>query len=111
METWPSSLVIRRDGFKESPPSRQLRSSMDVGEDKVRKRSSRAVRKVTVQMLLTDSLVDTFDDFYLANDDLAFSFSHPRTNESVVARFTSDSPSYEPNETMWNVIVNLEILP
>lgn len=110
MATWPSTLVIRRDGFKEAPPSRQLRSKMDVGEDKIRRRSSRAVRPVTIQMLLSDSLLDTFDDFYLANDELSFSFTHPRTSETVTARFTDEPPSYDPNETMWNVTVKLEIL-
>jgi len=111
MTTWPSTLVIRRDAFNETPPARQLRSSMDVGPDKVRRRTTLAPRNITIQMLLTDALLDTFDDFYVANDTGIFDFVHPRTTETMTARFTDEPPTYESMDNLWNVKVTLELLP
>ena len=109
MATWPSTLVIKREGYKETPPDRVIRSNMAVGPDKIRKRSSSNVRKINLTLSLTDALLTTFDAFYLANDALAFTFPDPRTASNVQARFVS-VPAYNYEETIWNVALQLEIL-
>ena len=108
---WPTSLTITKEGFKESPPKRQLRSQMDVGPDKIRRRSSLAIRPVAIQLLLTDAQLATFDTFYDANDTAYFQIVHPRTGITHLASFSEESPSYEPNETLWNVSLSIELLP
>lgn len=108
MTTWPSTLPIRKDGYKESPPKRQLRSNMDVGPDKIRRRTSMKIRNVSVQGFWTDEQVEIFDQFYLDNDDSFFDFIHPRTGQTVTARFLDEEPSYDPNETMWDVSFKME---
>jgi len=110
MATWSSTFIFKRTGYKESPPERVIRSKMDVGPDKVRRRSSAAVRNLSVVLSLTDALLATFDAFYLANDAIAFTFPDPRTATNVQARFVSP-PKYVYEETIWNVSVELEILP
>lgn len=110
MAVWPSELVITRDGFSETPPNRVIRSDMDVGPDKVRRRSTAAVRELKLKLFLTDSLMDIFDDFYLDNDSTVFEFTHPRTSATVNARF-NETPTYSLRETYWDVNVSLEILP
>jgi hypothetical protein len=110
MATWPSTLPITRDSFKESPPNRVIRSNMDVGPDKVRRRSSNAPRPVSLSLFLTSAQLATFDTFYLENDAYSFTFTHPRTGLVVSARFTSE-PDYSVEETMWRVSVEMEILP
>ena len=109
METWPSTFLIARDGYDETPPDRVLRSKMDVGPDKTRRRSSNAVRPLKLSLTLTDALLVTFDAFYLANDAIAFTFPDPRTATNVQARFVSP-PKYAYDETLWKVAVELEIL-
>lgn len=111
MAVWPSTITIRRDGFTETPPKRQLRSNMEVGPDKIRRRSSAAIRPVTIQLLLNDSQLDTFDTFYLDNDAVPFDFVNPRTGVTHSARFTDDPPTYSSNETLWDVKVSMELLP
>lgn len=108
--TWPATLKITRDNYSETAPDRTIRSSMDVGPQKLRKRSSAAVRKVSLRLFLTDALLQTLDDFFTANEVLVFNFTDPRTNTSKRARFT-DSPTYGLNEKMWDVSVKLEYLP
>jgi hypothetical protein len=110
MATWPSSLVITRDGYGETPPDRAVRSNMDVGPQKVRRRSSSAVRQVSFKLFLTDDEIEDLDDFYSDNDVLVFDFTDPRTGDAKRARFT-DAPNYDLNETMYNVMVKLEYLP
>lgn len=110
MATWPTTLKITRDNYSESPPRTALRSSMEIGPDKIRKRSSSQVRPVSFRLFLTDALLETLDVFFVANEALAFDFTDPRTNTSKRARFVEP---YVANlkDTMWDVSVKLEYLP
>lgn len=110
MATWPATVPITRENFSESPPRRTIRSDMDVGPAKVRRRSTAAVRPVKLSLFLNDSQLDDLEEFYLDNDALSFDFVHPRTSNPVKARFTSE-PEYSLVETMYRVSVDLEILP
>lgn len=110
MATWPTSLVITRDGYTETTPKRIVRSNMETGPDKIRRRSSAQVREISLKLFLTDAQLQTFDDFFDANDALAFDFTDPRTGDAKRARFT-DAPSYSLKDTMWDVTVKLEYLP
>lgn len=110
MAVWPVSLTITKDNFSEEPPDRVLRTGMDKGPDKLRRRTTANIRPVTISLFLDDTGVDTLDDFYLANDVERFDFEHPRTGDTVEARFV-EPPKYTIDETMWRVTVRLEILP
>lgn len=109
MAVWPS-LPISLDSYSETIPDRVIRSSMEVGPQKIRRRSSTAVRKVAFKMMLTDAQVATFDAFFDTNDSLAFDFTDPRTSVLKRARFAGVS-KYDRDETMWTVTVELEYLP
>lgn len=110
MATWPTTLLVNRRNYTEEPPDRVLRTSMEAGVDKLRRRTTNAVRRVKFKLFLTDALVETLDAFYLANDSLQFDFTDPRTDDAVKARFVTN-PKYAYSETMWDVDVELEILP
>lgn len=110
MADFPSTLTIKRENYKETPPKNAVRSQMGIGPDKVRKRSSAAVRLVSFEMFLTDDELETFDVFYETYEAVSFNFTSPRTGDIFSARFVSE-PSYSLNETMWNVSVELELLP
>ncbi len=110
MTTWPSTIKVSRNNYTETSPDRVIRSNMDTGPQKLRRRSSSAVRPISLRLFLTSELVETLDDFYDLNDVLVFDFIDPRTSVTKRARFT-DKPTYTANETMWNVAVKLEYLP
>lgn len=110
MATWPSTLVINKDGFSESPADRVMRSNMDIGPQKIRRRTTASVKSVEFKMLLTTAQVLILDDFFYANDSSAFDFVHPRTGLTVRARF-KEPPNYASNETLFAVSIKLEILP
>jgi len=110
MAVWPATVPVSRESYKEMPPERAIRSSMDVGPAKVRRRSTAAVREVQIRLMLTDDQLADFDEFFDDNESLVFDFTDPRTDSLKRARFSS-RPSYDLNQTMWAVAVNLEYLP
>lgn len=110
MAVWPASLTITKENYSEKPANRVIRSEMDVGPAKIRRRSSAGVREVSFKMLLNDTQLDALEAFYDENDALAFDFTNPRTEETVRARFT-EPPTFSLSETLWEVRVVLEVLP
>lgn len=109
MSVWPSNLKISRN-ISEQPAENVIRSDMDLGPAKLRRRTVANVRNFDFTLDLTDNLLEVFDNFYTENDAYAFDFVHPRTKKNCRARFR-ELPSYKLNETLWEVSVKLEILP
>lgn len=110
MATWPSQFKVSRDSFMEKLPNRVIRSSMDVGPAKTRRRTILGVKEVNGMFHCNPEDYEDFEDFFLDNDALWFDFPHPRTGQMVKARFT-DVPQASMNETMYEVSFTLEILP
>lgn len=110
MATWPTTLQINRSDYNETPPNNTLRTQMGAGPAKLRKRTSSNVRTVKFKMFLTDAEVSTLDAFFTTNEAFQFDFTDLRTNSAVKARFTTP-PQYRLKDTMWDVSVELEILP
>ena len=110
MTSWPSELKINQTGYKDKPPNRVIKSSMDVGPGKIRRRSSNAIRPVSFTLNLTQAQYEILDAFYIANDAFAFDFTNPRTNTQERARFT-EVPDPVVKGDRFEVSVKLEILP
>lgn len=110
MSTWPSKFKILRDSFTEGLPDRVISSNMDVGPAKKRRRTILTSYTINMTVLIDMDDVDEFRQFYLNNDVSVFDFVHPRTNQTVQARFAS-VPSPTLNETRYTASVELEILP
>lgn len=115
MPTWPASLpAYLINTYSESPPDNVIRTSMSKGVDKVRRRTTSNARPISFEMILTSSQLDTLETFYVTTTEsgsLSFDYTHPRTDASVIARFTSP-PSYSDiYGRAFRVSVELEILP
>lgn len=116
MPVWPVSLPqdVLIDGYDERPPDTTLRSTMDEGPAKVRRRFTAGVRVFSVTVALTRAQVETLDAFYrtdLQGGALRFDWTHPRTLAAVQFRFIA-GPRYVPqSQTEWLTQLQLEILP
>jgi hypothetical protein len=92
MPTWPSSLpdYVLVQGYEENTPNTLVRTQMDKGPDKVRRRYTAGTRTFGAQLELTGAQVATLESF-LENDldggALRFDWTHPRTQNSVSFRF------------------------
>lgn len=115
MALWPVELPPPAlNTLKEVPPNNLIRSSMDKGPAKRRRRTTANVRPISFDMMCTPEQVELLDQFYVTDtysgaDD--FDFTHPRTGAAVKAAF-ADGPQYgEVEGVLYRVTVSLEIQP
>jgi len=111
--TWPTTLPAPlQDGFSETPPDTSVRSSMDSGPDKIRRRYTAGPRLFSLKYHLTKALVATLDDFFVTTSrsgSLAFNWTHPRTGAACEARMRA--PKYGAFEHEGEATVEIEVLP
>ena len=114
MATWPGTLsaFILQDGFSETLPNNTIRSKMDVGPPKMRRRGTGAPRPVTGKQYMTAGQVAIFDTFYestLYSGSLRFDWVSPRTQAVKELRFIQP-PVYTPMGVGYIVSMKLEIM-
>jgi hypothetical protein len=112
---WPLTVAPEQIGYAESPPNTTLFTEMNAGPQKVRLRYTAAPRRFNLTYHLTKAEVATLDAFYATTSlggTLEFNWTHPRTGDSVEARFVPGKPpNYSAIEIDGVVSVQLEILP
>jgi len=108
----PQTLLI--NGYSESAADNLLRTSMDVGPAKQRRRSAAGPRPVSGSLKMTAAQIATFKTFYittLLGGSLRFSWTDPITAAAVEMRFTG-APSWTAiGGDLYDVSLELEILP
>lgn len=97
MVAWPASLPQKplAEGFAEQMRKMGLRSAMDAGPAKQRRRFTAAVRTLKLRLRLTPAQVAALDTFWetdTAGGSLSFTWVHPRTGAGVTMRFIADQP-------------------
>ena len=112
--TWPAQLpaTLLIDGFSKQPQSGVIRTTMDAGPKKARRRyTARAVKYSGKQIFDVDELA-VFEEFYrftLADGVLRFNFTDPTTLELGEFRFTADYTA-SAVEGLFEVAMQLERL-
>jgi hypothetical protein len=114
---WPGTLPAAPQlrGFEEQPANTLIRTEMDVGPAKVRRRITAGVRPHKMLFHMDAAQLEIFDQFYtdvLGDGALPFNFTHPRTGETKSFRIVSP-PTYtteEPDE-VWFVSIEMEQMP
>lgn len=115
MPTWPALLPAPAlNTLTESPPNNVIRSNMDKGVAKTRRRTTASTRPISFSMVLTPAEITILDSFY-ADDTFSgseeFTFTHPRTLATHTARFL-EPPSWNEREGVcYGAGVQLELLP
>ncbi|TAL39632.1 MAG: hypothetical protein EPN97_02085 [Alphaproteobacteria bacterium] len=116
MPAWPLTLPASPlvDGFRETPPDTVLRSAMDQGPAKLRRRTTAGTGALSMTYLLTRVQVDTLMDFFndtLAGGALSFDFTHPVGGAALSCRFRQ-MPAYAPvNSEYFRAAIELEVMP
>lgn len=117
VDAWPASLpqLVLVDGFSEGLGDGRLRSSMDTGPAKVRRRSSAMPRPLQGRVLMTSAQLDVlraFVDDDLIGGSLPFSFPDPITRASILVRFLGSLPGWSARgPDAYDVALDLEVLP
>ncbi len=115
-DVWPPSLPTRlhTNGFTETPPAVVIRTEMEVGPAKVRRRTTAGVRRIRGMMWLTAAQRQTLDDFFvdtLAHGALAFEWQHPITGAAADFRFVAPPQYGHLGGGTYVAQFDLEILP
>lgn len=119
---WPPALTRtpRVDALEETAPDVLIRSEMDAGEAKVRRRFTGDVRNFTIVLDLKRSEVATFDSFFLTTTKggaLPFVWKHPRTGSDVdfriitVPKYKPRAPKLGDSTDWWTVSFDVETMP
>jgi hypothetical protein len=93
--SWPAELpaTLLLEGLSAKQESNVIRTQMDAGPKKTRRRYTANVKTFTGKLLLTPSQREKLEQFYhaaLADGVLRFNFTSPLTLETQEFRFTDD---------------------
>jgi hypothetical protein len=120
MPTWPSTLPQNQFiGLTEQRQDPRLRTQMDAGPAKMRRRYTATVRTFSVPIELNGTQRQAFDTFWITDTQegsLSFSWTDPVTDSAVTFRFVSP-PQWTLQaggataSRLWRAQLDLEILP
>jgi len=115
MATWPTSLPqeLNEEGFSTELIDNTIRTQMDYGPAKVRKRCTSNVMKVEGSVSLNSTQLTTFMSFFNSNcayGATAFDWTHPLTGNNCSMRFVSPPKIRPIGGNITEVQMSLEIL-
>jgi len=114
--SWPESLpqALLVEGYNQSFPDITIKSDMDAGPAKVRRRFTAGVEPVSGMMFLAEEQLEYLRTFYkdtLLGGSLRFSWMRPPEHvDACEMRFTAP-PTWTRVEGEYKVSLALEILP
>lgn len=115
MAVWPTTLPAPSlNSLQESPPDNTIRTTMEKGVDKIRRRTTASIRPLAFTMMCTPEQIEILDSFYVEetfSGSEAFTFTHPRTGDICTARFVKPPDYSERDGVVYSAAVALEVLP
>lgn len=106
-------LAPLQDGYTRQKASGLLRTDMDVGPPKTRRRYTAVITDYSLQYAINfnqEKILDNFYDIQCVYGSLPFNWQDPITGESVEAQFM-ERPSYTPNNSYMIASISLQVLP
>jgi hypothetical protein len=118
MPSFPASLPSPTyEGYQEQLQNTVIRTQMDAGPAKVRRRATAAVRPLSLRWVLTEAQLETFISFFedeVVGGSIAFDMTHPRKGIERSFRFdlSQGAPAISVlSEDDYSVTASLEEMP
>ncbi|MCA3519370.1 MAG: hypothetical protein IOC87_04145 [Rhodobacter sp.] len=113
---WPPGLpqATEIDEYAETLPTLAIRTDMDAGPAKVRRRYSAGPVRWQGSLLLTQAETVTLEAFWrttLGGGALAFAWQHPRLGTAATMRFTEPPAFRHVSGPLFRATLQIEILP
>lgn len=110
-ESWPTALPseILTDGFNQQASPNTIRTKMEAGLDKLRRRYTTPIVNSSVSMIVTFAQYTTLETFYnttLQGGVLSFNFTDPADSTEYEYRFI-EPPSYSPHN-VYNYVASMQ---
>jgi len=115
-QVWPASLPQSPliNGSEETTPNNIVRTQMDQGPAKVRRRSTANVKPVKMQFVMDKAQLNTFETFFndtVKGGALKFDFPEPVTQTVKEYRFKGQPTKTPLSATLFRIEVEMEELP
>lgn len=115
-DAWPGSLPqkLETEGFSRGIGANTIRSNMEVGLDKIRKRYTKQIDPLSGTMKIDRTQYTALQTFYLVTLNagiLPFEFTDPITNTTTEYRFTSPPSFRSIGGNYFVVTLNWEVMP
>lgn len=116
MPQWPETLPASplASKYEETAPDNILRTQMEQGPAKLRRRATGGVAQLEAGYLMTAAQVAALEEFrrdQIAGGALAFDFPHPRTGTAVSCRLRKSPVITARGNGHYHVRLSLEVLP
>lgn len=116
MATWPAGLPqkLQQSGFSNTLPENVIRSQMDTGPDKARRRDVSAPEPVSGSIIVDESQYDILVGFFnttIAGGALPFDWVHPITGVAAEIRLVGPPQITARSGDYYNVQLSMEIQP
>ncbi len=113
---WPTSLPdkVQSDSFSLNIGETVVKSDIDIGPQKVRRRFTKQIDNISATMQMTSAQYQTLLDFFrvdLNGGTSQFVFNHPISGASTYMRFMSPPVFRAIGGVMFEVTLNWEIMP
>lgn len=114
MPSWPSTLPQAPDisGYTEQPQSQVIRTAMDAGPAKTRRRFTAASRNISVRYVLSAAQQAIFKAWW--ESDIAagaLPFDWPHDGQTVSARIVGEYQLSPLSDQIWQLSLQIEVLP
>lgn len=115
--TWPAAPFPQKllvEGYQEQTPNIVVRTKMDAGPPKVRKRFTAGIRPITGSLDLTAAQVATLDTFVmttLKGGVETFDWTHPRTGAAASFKIVPPVTYTAMEPDVWRASLSLELQP
>jgi len=114
-EIWPETLPQEPliEEFTGTIQDTVIRTSMDAGPEKMRRRFTATSEYYAVSWVMTKTQFTTFRDFFtntIAGGSEEFEMNHPITGETALVRFRKPY-RFVPIGAHWKVSAEIEVLP
>lgn len=115
MTSWPGTLPSAPllDGFNETGVDLTVRSKMDIGPDKSRRRFTGEMFDIQMQFIMTKTQVNALRTFFYTTLDGGvdeFDFTHPITDATVSMRFKKPY-AVVTEGSLFRVSCDVEVMP
>lgn len=119
-QNWPVGVpaTFEQDGYSFSSQNGALRSDMDIGPAKVRRRFTATVERHSGDIVMTKAQFNTWKTWFnstIGQGALDFNFTHPLDGTAIVARIVTKDPPYTAapdGQTAYiRLSLELEVLP
>lgn len=115
MASWPASITAdcwRQEDYTQTPPDVTLRTEMDAGPAKARRRFTATTAPLTGSLTLTSAQMADLLTFYAqVGGFTSFDSADPYTGAYQKQRFVKPPSFKQLGGGNWQVMLNLEIMP